>query len=277
MPGVTVTTNTSFSTSSSEEDYEEIPTRKFGKESLDKIVVENENLVFDGTVVKHAKTLVCIEAKNGAKIDNANAGFMINAEGCPALGQLSAGGTIQLSKCSAGHCNAGGKIVAKDCENVGNLNAGGKIELTHCSFGNASAGGQVEADGCQNFGKISAGGKVEIKNSTVNRVSAGGQVDVRKTTIKEKLDFSQDSTIADSKVHSIVVHPHVSSCVTTVNGRVVKSSMGRRATNIYLENSIVENIQFVGRGKVFLRGNSEIRGKVVNGEVVKCPAIKAKL
>lgn len=265
-----VRTGNSFSMSSSNmTDEEEIPTKEFGKEMVDRIVVGNENLVFDGTVVKLAKTRASIVLKNDAEIGQADADSQINAENCKSLGKLNAGGAIKLSNCSAVKSNAGGKIVAEDCENVGHLNAGGKVELTNCSFGSANAGGKVEADNCQNFKKISAGGKVEIQNSTVDNVSAGGKVDIRKTTIKETLEFSQDSTIANSTVQSIVVHPNRgNSGVTIINGRVMGSSIAQKNTNIYLENSIVESIEFVTKGKVFLRGNSQVRGTVVNGEIV---------
>jgi hypothetical protein len=210
VQGVTVASGNVFSMSSSHgvEEEKEIPTREFGREEVGRVVVGAENLVFDGTIVKLAKTRACIELKNGAKAEKADADSEIRAENCPSLGHLNAGGAIILTKSSATHANAGGKIVAEDCENVGHLNAGGKVELTNCSFGSANAGGKIEADNCKNLESLSAGGKVEIKNSEVSSVSAGGKVDVRKSTIHEILEFSQDSTIADSTVKSIVVHPN---------------------------------------------------------------------
>lgn len=61
-------------------DEEEIPTKEFGKEMVDRIVVGNENLVFDGTVVKLAKTRASIVLKNDAEIGQADADSQINAE-----------------------------------------------------------------------------------------------------------------------------------------------------------------------------------------------------
>ncbi len=248
---------------------EEVQVKQFGKEKVDDVISENEKLVFDGTIVRFASTQDSIELKNGAKIQEAQADSKIHAENCKDLGKLNAGGSIILSNCSTVQANAGGKIDAKNCTNVGHLNAGGKVELTNCTFGSANAGGKIQADNCQNFKKISAGGKVEITNSTVDIVSSGGQVDIRNTTIKKSLEFSQDSTIADSTVESIVVHPNCgSSGITIINGRLIGSPTPQSSANIYLENTVVKNIQFVTSGKVFLRGNSRITGNVVNGKIL---------
>ena len=49
----------------------------------------------------------------------------------------------------------------------------------------------------------------------------------------------------------------------------MNQSIRQKGTNVYLENAIVENIQFEVKGKVFLRGNSRITGEVINGDVVR--------
>ncbi|MGL5627184.1 MAG: hypothetical protein ACRDDW_06725 [Candidatus Rhabdochlamydia sp.] len=280
--GATVVSGNVFSTSSSYIAEEEIPTREFGKEEIGRVEVEYENLVFDGTTVKLAKTRTCIELKNGAKAEEAEAGGKIKADNCPLLGHLragrkveltncsfrraNAGGTVKLTNCSFGRANAGGTVKLTNCS-FGRANAGGKVELTNCSFGRANAGGKIKADNCKKFEELSAGGKIEIKSSEGNSVSAGGNVDVRESTIHEVLKFSQDSTIADSTVKSIVVLPN-SGGVNIINGRIMRSS-NSQSTNVYLENTVVENIRFETKGKVFLRGKSEVKGKVINGDVVR--------
>jgi NifU-like protein involved in Fe-S cluster formation len=45
--------------------------------------------------------------------------------------------------------------------------------------------------------------------------------------------------------------------------------MPQRVTNVYLENTVVQDIRFETRGKVFLRGSSEVRGEVINGDVIR--------
>lgn len=268
--GATVVSGNVFSMTPSHIAEENIPTRKFGRKKIDRVEVGAKNLVFDGTTVKLAKTRACIELKNGAKVEKADASSEIKAENCPSLGHLHAAGAIILTKSSVLQANAGGKIVAEDCEKVGHLHAGGKVKLTNCSFGSAHAGGKVKADNCKNFEALSAGGKIAIKNSEVNSISAGGKANVRKSTIHKVLKFSQDSTIADSTVKSIVVLPNCGRGVTIIDGRVMGSSMSQRSTNVYLKNTVVEkNIRFKTIGKVFLRGSSEVKGKVINGSVVR--------
>lgn len=190
--------------------------------------------------------------------------FSVKNFGKESVDEVIAGnGDLIFNGTSVKIANTGGKISAENCENFGCLNAGGKVKLKKCSKGSVNAGGPVEAKKCKDLGKISAGGQVSLSDTTVNNVSSGYRVHVRDSTVKELLEFSADSTIANSFVKSIIVHPN-----SFVNGKIITSMSLQDTTNVYLENTIVENIRFEVKGKIFLSGNSEVRGEVINGEII---------
>ena len=179
---------------------EEIPTREYGKEVIDSLVVEMEKLVFDGTIVNVAETKASMELKNNAEVKNAEAS-------------------------------------------------------------------EINADHCSSLGDLKAVKGIVIKNSHANNVFSGRNVDVRNSTINE-LNFLLNSTISDSIVESIIVRSNKGGEVRVV---IAGDVMRQAGTNVYLENSIVKDIQFEAglKGNVYLRGNSQITGQVVHGNVIQ--------
>lgn len=264
MEGVTDTRENSFSISSSNMFSKKISVKEFGQEKIDSIVVGNEDLIFNGTTVKLAKTRGSIVLKNGAKIENANADRNIHAENCESLGTLNAGKAIRLSNCSAVGSVSGSDIIAENCEYVNILISAGNIKLVNCKFSSANAHGGVTANNCKEFGVISATYTVKIKNSVGDKVfSCCSGVFIRQTTIKEILESSGDSTIFDSVVQSMKVRPHyVISGINVIAGRIIESTTSFEVPKIHLKNTKVKDIALhlwiPNKDKFLLEGNCEV-------------------
>lgn len=302
--GITVSDYVSQVIAAGNSSSEEIPTKKYGNETVEEVFVNSKHLFFDGTKVGSAKTQASIRLKNSASIKSAEADLCIRAKNCSELGNLNAGDFIYLFKSNVSFANAKNKITAISCENIGSLRTEekitaknckkitslnaekgieaencekigrlssiGKIKLSNCSHGNVSTQNRLVVDKCSNMGTLYAKGKLTLRNSTAHYVVTESTAIIKNSTISEKLHFRGTTTIENSNIKSVkVLQPKQNNEATIVNGRTfTPSKLIKTIETLYLKNTTINgDIDFEGKGKVILIGSSEVKGKILNGKI----------
>lgn len=255
-----------YSSSNMQAMHQEVPTKTFGQEEIPNISVSLENLVFEGTTVGRAQTQGSIEMTQ-AKVQNAYAQGQITATDS-ALGTVKSDSGVNLTNCTFSQVKANGTTIAVECDTDGFLQANGSMDITNCSKLSGKANGSLTISGCKELGNLKANGSAHVTASTVDSVKANDSVNISNSKINT-LEFSGSMTINGSEVGTLIVNPPGGCGMVIINGIQMQHSSSGQVSTIYLTNTNIKNIEFVGhQGKVVLRGSSTVTGTITNGIII---------
>jgi hypothetical protein len=166
--------------------------------------------------------------------------------------------------------NWGTKVSGTAKAEAGAMSFSGKAELRDTSYEKLSISGAGILNNVKVTKSLSARGSLRAKESTIETLKSSGSTKLEKTTIHGLCKISGSFTAASSKFAEI------SASAT----RITLSDSQTKTITIKKPSSPVEQIVDLyntkvdgdiifegGNGKVLLRGNSKITGKVIGGTV----------
>lgn len=186
-------------------------------------------------------------------------------------------GKITLTDKSCSTLNVYGKAVLNRVNISEKLSVSGSVSATDSKINYISVSGKVELQKTSVSDKVSVSGSVKASDSTIQSFSVSGKVNLRKTIVSAPSEISGCIIAEDSTLDKIVINAYDSSSkiifsdskAKTIN--VISKPAEQKERLVELNNTKIDgDIIFEGKkGKVILRGNSEITGKIVGGAFEK--------
>jgi hypothetical protein len=210
----------------------------------------------------------------------------VNLLQCAEIGKLETSHTVKVVKSICANIFCVGWVDIQESKITNLVKSKSRIELTDCPYINkAFAGFNILASGC-NIDTLEAQLAIELIDSQCAKVICKERIEIKDSYVTNmKLGLFAKSTIINSSVDFISVDSAFfrqkedkENKIKGVANLLLKSSNVNRSihvdhcekeVHITLEDSRINVIEFKHFGKVFLRGDSQIEGDVINGEIIK--------